>query len=147
MFTARLRRDIPHDALVAPGGRTLDRLPEGAVVGPAYCATGPVPPRLDARAIRDNVHTRLTKLDAGERDALLLAVSGLGRIGAAGCSSEVLPLEVVLPAGGGGRADRHPGRSHGDHPRGPALREQPGLRTPASAAHCVQRGGRSATST
>ncbi len=87
VFAAHLRRDSLHDAPVEPGGRTLDRLPPGSVVG-----TSPVRrvaqlarthPRLATRPIRGNANTRLAKLDSGEYDALLLAVCGLERIGAA----------------------------------------------------------------
>jgi hydroxymethylbilane synthase len=52
--------------------------------------------------IRGNANTRLAKLDAGEADALLLAVSGLERIGHAHRITEVLPVEVMCPPVGAG---------------------------------------------
>lgn len=106
VFAAYLCRDSPHDALVATGGLTLDRLPEGAVVGTSsvrrIAQLALTHPHLETRPVRGNVNTRLAKLDAGEYDALLLAASGLERIGAAGRISEVLPLETMLPAVGSG---------------------------------------------
>lgn len=52
--------------------------------------------------IRGNANTRLATLDAGDVDALLLAVSGLHRIGHAGRITQVLPVEVMCPPIGAG---------------------------------------------
>ncbi|MFJ3900233.1 hydroxymethylbilane synthase [Streptomyces sp. NPDC090025] len=106
VFAAYLRRDSLHDALVEPGGRTLDRLPPNAVVGTSsvrrVAQLARTHPHLATRPIRGNANTRLAKLDAGEYDALLLAVSGLERIGEAGRITEVLSLETMMPAVGSG---------------------------------------------
>lgn len=52
--------------------------------------------------IRGNVDTRLKKVDAGEYDALVLAVAGLKRLGHADRISEAIPHEVCVPAPGQG---------------------------------------------
>lgn len=52
--------------------------------------------------IRGNANTRLAKLDAGEADALLLAVSGLERIGQTDRITEILPVEAMCPPLGAG---------------------------------------------
>jgi hydroxymethylbilane synthase len=59
-------------------------------------------PHLTTVPIRGNANTRLAKLDAGETDALLLAVSGLERIGHADRITEVLPVDVMCPPVGAG---------------------------------------------
>ncbi|MEJ3744924.1 hypothetical protein WEI85_16710 [Actinomycetes bacterium KLBMP 9797] len=52
--------------------------------------------------IRGNVNTRLARLDGGDVDALLLAVSGLERIGQAHRITQILPVEVMCPSIGAG---------------------------------------------
>lgn len=105
-FAAYLRRDSLHDALVEPGGRTLEELPAGAVVGTSsvrrVAQLTAAWPQLATKPVRGNANTRLAKLDAGEYDALLLAVSGLERIDLAGRISQVLPLDVMMPPVGAG---------------------------------------------
>jgi hydroxymethylbilane synthase len=52
--------------------------------------------------IRGNVDTRLRKLHAGEADGLVLAAVGLMRLGLQAEITELLPIEVMLPAVGQG---------------------------------------------
>ena len=52
--------------------------------------------------IRGNANTRLRKLDAGEVDALVLALCGLERLGAGDRAVEILSRDVMLPAVGQG---------------------------------------------
>ena len=52
--------------------------------------------------IRGNVNTRLRKMEAGEVDALVLALCGLVRLDLSGHATEILPREVMLPAVGQG---------------------------------------------
>jgi len=52
--------------------------------------------------IRGNVDTRLRKLEAGEFDAILVALCGLERLDLTGRATEILPREVMLPAVGQG---------------------------------------------
>ena len=52
--------------------------------------------------VRGNVDTRLRKLDAGEFDALILAVAGLKRLGYADRISEAIPHDDCIPAPGQG---------------------------------------------
>lgn len=52
--------------------------------------------------IRGNVDTRLRKLHAGEADGLVLAAVGLMRLGLQAEITELLPVEVMLPAVGQG---------------------------------------------
>ena len=100
-------REDPRDALVCrEASRTLATLPAGAVVGtdsPRRAAfLRAQRPDLRTRPLHGNVDTRLRKLAAGEADALVLAVAGLTRLGLADRITEILPVEVVVPAPGQG---------------------------------------------
>lgn len=105
-IAATPEREDPRDALVSRDGRGLLVLPRGARVGTSS-------PRRTAflraaRAdltvvpIRGNVETRLRKLDVGDFDAVCLAWAGLRRIGLETRVTEVLPVDVMLPAPGQG---------------------------------------------
>lgn len=106
VFAAYLKRDDIRDALIHPGGLPLAELPPGTRVGTsaarrvAQLALGF--PHLVTVPIRGNANTRLAKLDAGEADALLLAVSGLQRIGETDRITEVLAVDVMCPPVGAG---------------------------------------------
>ena len=115
-------REDPHDALCARDGLTLAALPEGARVGTGsprraaqLLATRP---DLEVVDLRGNVPTRLARVrgleavgvgtdepvapsraDAtGDLDAVVLALSGLRRLGLEHFASEILDLETMLPA-------------------------------------------------
>jgi hydroxymethylbilane synthase len=101
-----MARADPRDGLVSNHYDTLAGLPSGARVGTSslrrQCQLLAVRPDLDVRTVRGGVHTRLAKLDAGEFDALLLAVAGLERLGMGARVREALEPEVLLPAVGQG---------------------------------------------
>ena len=59
-------------------------------------------PTLQMQDIRGNVETRLRKMRQGEVDGLVLAATGLIRLGLQHEITELLPLEVMLPAPGQG---------------------------------------------
>lgn len=95
-------REDPRDALVARDGLTLGELPVGSRVG-----TGS--PRraaqlralglgLEVVAIRGNIDTRMGKVTAGELDAVVLAASGLRRMGRVDAITELLDPLQMLPA-------------------------------------------------
>ncbi|MDI2132584.1 hydroxymethylbilane synthase [Yinghuangia seranimata] len=105
-LTAYLPRDDAHDAVVTATGAKLTDLPSGARVGTSSVrrAAQLLALRRDLTVVpmRGNANSRLAKLDAGECDALLLAVAGLTRIGMADRISEVLPTTAMIPAIGAG---------------------------------------------
>jgi hydroxymethylbilane synthase len=105
-FAAFLKRDDIRDALVHPGGLTLDELPAGTRIGTSsvrrVAQLAATHPRLECVPFRGNANRRLEKLAAGEADALLLAVSGLKRIDRADVISEVLSPETMMPPIGAG---------------------------------------------
>ncbi|ERL51233.1 porphobilinogen deaminase [Halomonas huangheensis] len=96
----------PTDALVSNRWSCLDELPEGARVGTSSLRRGlqmrEARPDFEVISLRGNVQTRLAKLDADEFDAILLATSGLKRLGLGERIRQELPPEVCLPACGQG---------------------------------------------
>jgi hydroxymethylbilane synthase len=99
-------RDDPHDALVSRDGGGLAALPRGAKIGTASLRRTAQLLRhrgdLAIVPIRGNVDTRLAKLAAGEADGLVLALSGLRRLGREAAVSEIIPVDIMLPAVGQG---------------------------------------------
>ncbi|MGC1886491.1 MAG: hydroxymethylbilane synthase [Stellaceae bacterium] len=101
-----LPRDDPRDAFVSASGTGLASLPRGAKVGTASLRRQAqllrYRPDLSIVPIRGNVNTRLRKLEAGEVDALVLALCGLVRLDLGGRATEILTGELMLPAVGQG---------------------------------------------
>ncbi|BBP44750.1 porphobilinogen deaminase [Thiosulfatimonas sediminis] len=99
---AILQRHTPTDAFVSNKYRSFAELPQGAILGTSSLRRKAqlmaIRPDLDVRDLRGNVGTRLGKLDAGEYDAIVLATSGLQRLGLdARIRHEITP-EDCLPA-------------------------------------------------
>lgn len=99
-------REDPLDAFVSNQYDSVDALPQGAVVGTSslrrQCQLSARRPDLIIRSLRGNVGTRLGKLDAGEYDAIILAVAGLKRLGLGDRIRHAMPAEESLPAVGQG---------------------------------------------
>lgn len=102
-------RENPADALVVHEkfkDKQLETLPEGAVVGTSslrrLAQLRHRFPYLTFKDIRGNLNTRLAKLDAGEFDAIILAVAGLQRLGMSDRIHQVIPAEISLHAVGQG---------------------------------------------
>ena len=95
-------REDPRDALIWPGGTSLDALPPGARIGTGsprraalLRATGR---ELQIVPMRGNVDTRLRKLADGEVDALVLAMAGLSRLGLLDGVATPLDPSLLMPA-------------------------------------------------
>jgi hydroxymethylbilane synthase len=99
-------REDPRDALVSALARSLADLPERSFVGTGSLRRSAqlLHARPDNRIVplRGNVDTRLRKLAAGDFQAVILAVSGLKRLGLSSEISHILSAEEVLPAVGQG---------------------------------------------
>lgn len=97
-----LPREDPRDAFFSRTGGGIADLPAGAVVGTAglrrQAQVLELRPDLKIFPLRGNVQTRLSKLDAGEVDATLLALAGLRRLGLTDRITAVLEPETMLPA-------------------------------------------------
>jgi hydroxymethylbilane synthase len=107
VMAAYLTRDDVRDCLVHPAGLRIEQLPAGTRIGTS--AVRRVAqlalhwPHLVPVPIRGNANTRLAKLDAGaDYDALLLAVSGLHRIGHADRITHPIDIDTMVPAVGSG---------------------------------------------
>ena len=100
-------RDDPRDALVSTAGMTLESLPAGSRIGTASLRRQAQllrhRPDLAIVPIRGNVNTRMRKLEAGEVDALVLALCGLERLGLSGRPADILSRDVDAASGGAGR--------------------------------------------
>ncbi len=109
---AYLPREDPRDALVVAAGAgtpaemTIDDLAPGSVIGTdSPRRSGFLRARradIDVRPLHGNVDTRLRRLDAGEVDALVLAVAGLLRLDRDERIAQRIPEELLPPAPGQG---------------------------------------------
>ena len=117
-------REDPRDALVAPHARTFAGLPRGARVGTSSLRRAhqllASRPDLVIVPVRGNVATRLARATGaaiarggierrpaqedpqGPLDAVVLALAGLRRLGLEEQVTEILPVELSLPAAGQG---------------------------------------------
>ena len=99
-------REDPLDAFVSNQYAHFDELPQGAKVGTSSlrrkCQILKQRPDLDIIDLRGNVGTRLSKLDAGNYDAIILASAGLKRLGLSARIRHTLQPDVSLPAVGQG---------------------------------------------
>jgi hydroxymethylbilane synthase len=93
-------REDPRDALIgAP-------LKEGARVGTSSLRRSvqlkAMHRKLSIETLRGNLDTRLRKLDEGQYDTIILAAAGLRRLGWDDRISELIPVDVMIPAVGQG---------------------------------------------
>ncbi|MEZ9595378.1 hydroxymethylbilane synthase [Shewanella sp. 10N.261.52.F9] len=99
-------REDPRDAFVSNTYKTIEDLPQGAVVGTSslrrQCQIRAARPDLVIKDLRGNVGTRLAKLDAGNYDAIILAAAGLKRLKLEERIASFISAEQSLPANGQG---------------------------------------------
>jgi len=100
------KRVDPRDVLISKDGKTLDDLPEGAVVGTSSLRRAAqllaYRPDLKIEPIRGNIDTRIRRLREENFDAIVLAAAGLERVEWQGTISQFIPVEISLPAVGQG---------------------------------------------
>ena len=99
-------RASPFDAFVSNQYARLEEMPEGAIIGTSSLRREAQLrakfPHLTIKPLRGNVQTRLSKLDNGDYDAVILAAAGLQRLGLDGRIREILSPADSLPAAGQG---------------------------------------------
>ena len=103
---AVLEREDPRDCLVSRFGEQLLELPSGSVIGTSslrrQAQIRAVKKNIRVQDTRGNLDTRLKKVAEGEFTAVVVAYAGVRRLGRAEEVSEVIPLEIMLPAPGQG---------------------------------------------
>ena len=103
---AILERENPFDAFVSNDFNSIQDLPVGAKLGSCslrrIVQIKAIRPDLEILDLRGNVNTRLKKLDDGEYDAIILACSGLARLGFDNRIKQDLSPDDSLPAVGQG---------------------------------------------
>ncbi len=99
-------REDPFDAFVSNHYEKFEDLPQGAKLGTSSLRRKSQilkqRPDLDVIDLRGNVGTRLSKLDAGQYDAIILASAGLKRLKLSERIRHTLSAELSLPAVGQG---------------------------------------------
>ena len=99
---AIMKRENPTDAFVSNKYECLADLPEGAIVGTCSlrrrCQLLAKYPHLTVNDLRGNVNTRLSKLDSGDFDAIILASAGLIRLELADRIKSEIDINIMLPA-------------------------------------------------
>ena len=99
-------RASPFDAFVSNQYARLEEMPAGAIVGTSSLRREAQLrakfPHLTIKPLRGNVQTRLSKLDNGDYDAVILAAAGLQRLGLDSRIREILSPADSLPAAGQG---------------------------------------------
>ncbi|MFD1327872.1 hydroxymethylbilane synthase [Mycoplana ramosa] len=101
-LAAFLPREDPRDAVVGRTAPSLMELPHGATVGSAslrrQAQIRKLRPDINVITFRGQVDTRLRKLAEGQADATMLAYAGLKRIAKEHVATQILDLEVFMPA-------------------------------------------------
>lgn len=99
-------REDARDGFISEHFATFADLPHGARLGTAslrrQAQALALRPDLQIEMLRGNVDTRLKRLKDGDFDAILLACSGLNRLGFSEVIRERLSLDAFLPAPGQG---------------------------------------------
>lgn len=97
-------REDPRDVLVLPEGvAELDNSkPIGCASRRRQLQLQQMFPDMKIQPVRGNVQTRLSKLEAGQFSALVLAAAGLKRLGLENRISRYFSTEEILPAAGQG---------------------------------------------
>jgi hydroxymethylbilane synthase len=105
-LAAVMKREDPRDAFVSGLHASIGSLPQGARIGTSSLRRAAQlsqwRPDLNILPLRGNLDTRLSKLDRGDYDAIVLAAAGLKRLGLAHRIRELLPPTTSLPAPGQG---------------------------------------------
>jgi len=101
-----MAREDARDAFVSNEFQSLEDLPNGAVVGTSSLRRESILrarfPHLVIEPLRGNLDTRLSKLDRGEYQAIILAAAGLKRLGLENRIRAYLPADIYTPAAGQG---------------------------------------------
>ncbi|MBI2995927.1 MAG: hydroxymethylbilane synthase [Candidatus Melainabacteria bacterium] len=103
---AVLKRESPHDVLITRGLTPLRGLPPWAKIGTSslrrIAQLKALRPDLEYIDLRGNLDTRIRKLEEGKHDGIVLAYSGVKRLGFENKITEHFNPKEILPAIGQG---------------------------------------------
>lgn len=101
---AYMPRENPYDVLVTRNNASLEALPANAKVGTASLRRRAqllaYRSDLSVKLVRGSVQTRISKVDNGDLDGVVLAAAGLVRLGIN--RGWIIPEDIMLPAPGQG---------------------------------------------
>ena len=97
-----LEREDVRDVFISNQVKSIEELPEGAVVGTTALRRQAqllsMRPDLEVITFRGNVNTRLKKIEEGEVAATFLAMAGLNRLGFENVATKILDPDEMMPA-------------------------------------------------
>lgn len=106
MLAAIGEREDARDAFVSNDYKSLEALPQGAIVGTSslrrQSQLQAMFPHLVIESLRGNLQTRLRKLDEGQYASIILAAAGLIRLGLEARIAQFIPTTSSIPAVGQG---------------------------------------------
>jgi len=101
-----MKREDTRDVFISNTYKQIEDLPAAAVLGTSslrrQSQVKALHPEIVIKDLRGNVGTRLSKLDAGEYDAIMLAAAGIIRLGLSERITQFIPPSILLPAIGQG---------------------------------------------
>ena len=99
-------REDPRDVLISKDQRRLEDMPVGARIGTGSLRRGfqllHLFPEIELVPLRGNLDTRIRKIQTDGLDGIIVAAAGLRRMGWADRITQVIPVEIMLPAVGQG---------------------------------------------
>lgn len=99
-------REDPRDVLISKDNRKIEEMPKGARIGTGSLRRGfqllNLLPDIEIVPLRGNLDTRIRKIEIDNLAGVIVAASGLKRMGWGGRISQYLPVELMLPAVGQG---------------------------------------------
>jgi hydroxymethylbilane synthase len=108
-ITAVLEREDVRDVFIAnpkKSHRTFTDIPPNSIIATGSlrrkCQLLNAHPDIQIVEIRGNLNTRIKKLDSSEWDGMILAKAGVTRLGWAQRITDILPIDLMLPAVGQG---------------------------------------------
>ncbi len=99
-------REDPRDVLISKDQRRLEEMPVGARIGTGSLRRGfqllHLFPDIELVPIRGNLDTRIRKIQTDGLDGIIVAAAGIKRMGWADRITQIIPVEIMLPAVGQG---------------------------------------------
>lgn len=105
VIKAVLERENPSDAFISTKFKSIMELENNSKIGTSslrrISQLKSIKPLMEIVPLRGNVDTRIKKLEMG-LDGIILAVSGIERLGLSNKITEIIPVDILIPACGQG---------------------------------------------